>query len=68
MWTGRFNARAAWGAGLLQLAIMMDDVPKKKELLRDFRAKLNQAIKVNADAVAPDGQLAIFQLVHAFCK
>ena len=52
----------------MQLAIMMDDVPKKKELLRDCRAKLNQAIKVNADAVAPDGQLAIFQLVHAFCK
>ena len=65
--TARPDARAAWGAGLLQLAIMTDDVPRKKELLRDCRAKFNLAIKVNSDAITPDGQLAIFQLVHAFC-
>eukprot|EP00802_Teleaulax_amphioxeia_P009283 Tamp_09299.p1 GENE.Tamp_09299~~Tamp_09299.p1 ORF type:complete len:433 (-),score=127.97 Tamp_09299:898-2196(-) len=63
---GNHQALAAWGAGLLQLAIMTDDVPRKKELLRDCRAKFNLAIKVNSDAITPDGQLAIFQLVHAF--
>ena len=62
------QALAVWGAGLLQLAMMEDEVPKKKELLRDCREKLNKAIKVNSDAASPDGQLAIFQLVNAFCN
>ena len=62
------QALAVWGAGLLQLAMMEDEVPKKKELLRDCREKLNKAIKVNPDAASPDGQLAIFQLVNAFCN
>ena len=53
---------------MMQLALMTDDVPKKKELLRDCREKLNKAIKVNADSVTPDGQLAIFQLANAFCE
>jgi hypothetical protein len=57
---------AAWGAGLLQLSMMTDDISKKKELLRECREKLNKAIKVNADSITPDGQLAIFQLVNAF--
>ena len=43
----------------MQLAIMTDDEPRKKELLRDCRAKFNLAIKVNSDAITPDGQLAI---------
>jgi len=47
---------------------MCDDVPKKKEYLRDSREKLNKAIKVNADAVTPDGERTIFQLVNAFCE
>ena len=41
-------------------------MPKKKEYLRDCREKLNKAIKINPDAVTPDGELAVFQLVNAF--
>jgi hypothetical protein len=63
-----FVFSAAWGAGLLQLALMTDDIPRKKDLLRDCREKFNKAIKLNSDAITPDGQLAIFQLVNAFCK
>lgn len=48
--------------------MMTDDVPKKKEYLRDSREKLNKACKVNADSVTPDGQLSVFQLVNAFCE
>lgn len=60
------QALAAWGMGLMQLAMITDDMTAKKAFLRDSREKLNKAVKINPDSVTPDGQLTLFQLASAF--
>lgn len=58
---------AHWGAMLLQLAVITEDVPGKHELLKDSRAKLQRAIDINPNSITPDGQLCLFHVRFPLC-
>ena len=53
---------AHWGAMLLQLAVITDDIKAKQALLTDAREKLQRAIDINPNCTTPDGQLCLFQV------
>eukprot|EP00287_Rhodomonas_sp_CCMP768_P010105 CAMPEP_0196732818 /NCGR_PEP_ID=MMETSP1091-20130531/12099_1 /TAXON_ID=302021 /ORGANISM="Rhodomonas sp., Strain CCMP768" /LENGTH=341 /DNA_ID=CAMNT_0042076131 /DNA_START=158 /DNA_END=1180 /DNA_ORIENTATION=+ len=57
---------AHWGAMLLQLAVITEELPVKHEFLKESREKLQRAIDINPNSATPDGQLSLFQLANAF--